>query len=179
MSTQIPSVDLVTKVLTRLQGFHSEIEGVKSVYLTAPLNQLDLSLLPAVYHLVGPMVEPVPNTGNESGGSVIIARRFVARLLVRPIGLGDDQGTNGAYASQGALPLFSAFAWRYLTRPRLSLEGVTGKTVETDPLSGLSRDIQFTDSGLQQRPGPGGVDYHAIDFTLTVAMRLTYELEEY
>lgn len=157
-------LDLESTFIDRLTLCHREITGIKRVDKTPPAQVIDNADLPAVYHLIGPMTgDDVPASGDDMG-AVTIARRYIARLLVHPALMGGDIYQSGAEANIKALPFFALFRNYYLQHPRLS--------TSTLQELGLAQDIKFRDSGLVIRPGPGGANYHVIDFTLTIAARI-------
>lgn len=155
-------IDFETLVLDRLLLCNQSIEGLKSVYRLPPDGTLSPSAVPCAYTLVGPMLNSIPSS---SPGQVTVTRRYVVRVPIAPIGQASVSG-----GAEGSIPyaqgvLFMArFRSFYLQHPRLD--------TEIEPrLSYMDSDLTFQDSGIIERPVPGGAPYWVIDFSLDISMR--------
>lgn len=152
-----PLPDVESLLVVRLAAFHRRVEGIVSATETPQANTLALSDLPHMTHLIGPMPASIPTSGTRR---TTMQRTIVARLLIFPLGVGEDAGTSGAYANVVALPFFARLRNAYLRSPRLGIAG------QTEEFAYMTQDLEFRDSGLVPRPGPGGGMYAAIDWTL-------------
>lgn len=165
MSGPLPLItlpDFETLVVDRLALCCAEISGVK-VFKQPPVNALPPEAFPICYTLVGPMLEPIPLEA-VGAGRVATIQDYVIRLLGDPVGNTlDNSATDGAQGLVNLLPYFNRFRQYFIGHPAL-------QTTTLDSLRYMSGQLLFTHSGLIERPGPGGADHFAIDFTLTIAM---------
>lgn len=150
--------DIEDLLLERFQLFHANVEGITTSSKTPQANTLDIYDLPHMTHLVGAS-GTIPTAGQGNTPShILIPRTIVGRLLIHPLGTGEDVAQEGALANVLALPFFSILRIAHLRSPRLGLTGYA-------EFEYLAQDIQFRDSGLVARTGPGGAIYAAIDWT--------------
>lgn len=153
-----PLPDVESLLVQRLAAFHKRIEGIASVLPTPGSTPLDWPDLPHMTHLIGPMPASIPTSGTRR---TTMQRLIVARLLIAPVGAGEDVAEFGAMANAVAMPFFARLRNAYLRSPRLGIAG------EAEEFAYLTQDIEFRDSGLVPRPGSGGAMYWLIDWTLT------------
>lgn len=156
--------DLEDLLLERFRVFHLNVEGITTASKTPQADTLDKYDLPHMTHLVGAS-GTIPTSGDgNTPAHLLIPRTIVGRLLIHPLGTGEDVDQQGALANVLALPFFSILRIAHLRSPRLGLAGY-----EEFPY--LDQDIRFRDSGLVTRPGPGGATYAAIDWTFDCVLK--------
>lgn len=150
--------------MVRLQLNWKEVSGLTRAFTYTPETPIDAEDLPAVYPLaLGRQSSPVPRTGP---GQYIVERQYTYRLLIAPIqAASTESGDLGAYVDELAANIIDAATDYFMTHPRLHTDSGLGE------LAGLHQDISIQDSGTVTRPGPGGAQYRAIDYTLTIAER--------
>lgn len=165
-----PLPDLEDDLLDQLTAFHENVTGITSVSKTPQANSLDRTDdLPHMTHLIGASTA-IPT--RDAAGRVILRRTIVARLLIWPMGTGEDVSGDGALANIKALPFYARLRNAYLRSPRLG-------TATQEEFAYLTEDLQFRDSGLVMRPGPGNVQYAAIDWTLDFTLRVPLPDDDY
>jgi hypothetical protein len=156
---------VIAIVTTRLAICLREISGMKDWDEVPPVNPIPIQEFPHGFNLLGPMLDPVPNT---SAGQYIINRRYVARLPLAPAATDEDQLGVGSAAIADARTYIDLITDYLGTHPRLHTDGVNvsalGELV-------LVNDISFFDTGPVQRNVPGGALFICVDFNIDIAMR--------
>lgn len=154
--------DFEDLALTRLQLCFAEVTGIARAFKLPPTQPVEQADIPFSFTLPGPMTGPAQMDG---GGRVDVVRLYVARIMVMPLKAASlDNADDGAYAIAQTVNFMSRVRNYLADHPRLS-------TTTLDDLSYLAQDVTWQDTGPVSRPGPGGTDYAAIDFNLTLAMR--------
>ena len=154
-------------VMTRLQLNFQDMKasGIARAFLFEPVTPIDTLDLPAVYPFqVGRMTGQTPRK-QDSAGQYLVERDYGYRMLVTALQAASmDSTDDGAYIDSQACNLIDVIVDYFMQHPRLS-------TSTLPDLDFNTQDIEVQDSGLVTRPGPGGSQYRAVDYTLIIAER--------
>lgn len=154
--------DFETLTVARLALCLAEIPGIARVFAQAPSQPIPDSELPAAMVLVGAMQGAIPAV---TAGNQTVTRTYVVRLLIAPLqAAGIDYANDGAAALTELLPFFAKIRDYLLSHPRLN-------TASLGALAYMAQDVTFSDTGGVVRTGPGGSQYVACDWQLTISMR--------
>jgi hypothetical protein len=153
-------------IMTRLQLNWQEISGIARAFLYEPETAMDTADLPAVYPVIlGRMTQPIPRT---SAGQYIVVREYIYRVLIAAAQAASTESDDqGAFIDSLAVAFIDNPADYFMLHPRLS----TAAFPELQGATMLERDVSVQDSGPVMRLGPGGAQYRAIDYTITIAER--------
>lgn len=164
----MPLPDFETLALDRFLLCNQEIIGsAHGVYRLPPIFQLDLGDLPALMTRPGPMRGSIPSTVTGAG-RVEVTRDYYLELFAAPRDIAQDIARQGADALAKAVLYFNRVRTYYMAHPRLNTDGTV--TTAKSELVGVGQDVLLTDSGLADIPGPGGINYLGVRFTVTLTM---------
>jgi hypothetical protein len=159
--TTTTDADVMARLRLNMDEIWSEY-GSGRAFESPPSLPILTTELPISYGIPGPTVQAPEQAANR----LLIARGYLQRVLVFPFNLGIDDPTEGAEANRRALPLFAPLHVYFAEHPRLHVGGYAPLGM----LAGVHQNVTISDSGLVERPGPGGGRYAAIDLLITVVL---------
>lgn len=158
------SVNFSELVTTRLAANGLEL-GLKRTWATAPKRKFIREDSPCAYTLIGGTFSPTV----KSKGKVSVYRNYVQRFLLMPFAGGIEDLQGGAESNLLTLQWIDKIAFYYHEHDRLS-------TAELAPLRYCEGVLAVSDPGLVLRKAPGGLQFAAIEITLSILMAAMAEV---
>lgn len=138
--------------------------GIKRVFRLPPKSAPIAEELPSLMFLLGDERDPYPD---DNPGSFLVARTYIARLLISPQTLASqDEGDEGDENYSANIPWIGIIRQWVINHQRL--EDVNG----LEGLANLANSITVRGSAPKPIPAPGGQRYWGINFELDITIRI-------
>jgi hypothetical protein len=162
MGAELQQLDLITQMVKdRLAECAVDIFEIKRAWSSPPSKAVVREDCVCAYGFTGETLEPV----SASRGVLTIHRNFVQRFLVLPFAGGSNDMEDGAEIARKTDPVIDRVHMYYHSRPRL-------ETTIHGPLRYCDGLTRTEDSGSIVVPAPGGKTFAAVDFVLSIVLRI-------